>query len=115
MTKAELQVLVAKQQKQLEEYKQRMTIAEDNAEVHKKASYEQAKKDRERQKEFEVSKMQYEKLSTSYNNLAKIFDEYMTIGKNTLSQLQGLTKASVMLEKHITQKIKNFNEGVEEK
>ena len=44
MTKAELQVLVAKQERQLEEYKQRMTIAEDNAEVHKKASYEQAKK-----------------------------------------------------------------------
>ena len=115
MTKAELQVLVAKQQKQLEEYKQRMTIAEDNAEVHKKASYEQAKKDRERQKEFEKTLGDYTKLSSSYNTLAKLFDEYMAIGKNTLSQLQGLTKASVMLEKHITQKIKNFNEGVEEK
>ena len=112
MTKDEILLELKKVQRINEDLQNQLKIAKEEVETHKRASFEQNKVDKEKQLERDTIKQDYEKLSKAYNGLAQLFDEYVQVSRNSLQQLQGLTKASVMLEKHITQKIENFNKGV---
>lgn len=108
MTKDELEYKV----KDLE---QQLKISQENEETHKKASYQQVQDLKKIQLERDTIKQDYEKISKAYNGLAQLFDEYVQVSRNSLQQLQGLTQASAMLEQNVTQKIINFNKGVESK
>lgn len=112
MTKDELQIQLSKLNKKTSDLEQKLKIAEENVETHKRASYDQNKLVKETILEKDSIKINHEKLTTAYNELVQLFDDYVQVSRNSLQQLQGLTKASVMLEKHITQKIENFNKGV---
>lgn len=99
----------------IEDLEQRLKIAEENVETHKRASFEQNKKQKELQLERDTMKQEVEKLEKAYNVIAELFDEYIQTSRNYLKQFELLSKASVMLEQNLTQKIKNFNQGVEYK
>lgn len=115
MTKEELLKELDKKDYIIKDLEQQLKISQENEETHKKASYQQVQDVKKIQLERDEIKREHEKLVKVYNGLANIFDEYLFVSQNTLQQLEGLTKASVMLEKQITQKIKNLNEGVENK
>lgn len=122
MTKAELEQQVLKYEKEInklklnnEDLQLKLKIAQDNVETHKRASFEQTKEVNQAKKIKDEAQLESQKLENSYNLLAQIFDEYVSISRNTLKQLEGLSQASVMLEKNVTQKIQNFNKGVESK
>lgn len=115
MTKEQLELKLLKYEQEIESLEQRLKVAEENVETHKKASFDQTKELKEIQKVKEEVIQEYKKLEVGYNALAQIFDEYVTISRNTLQQLQGITQASAMLEKNVTQKIQNLNKGVESK
>lgn len=102
-----------KKVKDTNDLENRLKIAEENVETHKKASFEQSKHLKELQLQRDTIKRDYEKLEKAYNFIAQLFDEYNTVFKNTIGQLSGLSQATVMLEKNLTEKIKNFNKGVE--
>lgn len=99
----------------IQDLEQRLKIAEENVETHKRASFEQTKQHKELQLQRDTIKQEFEKLEKAYNIIAKLFDEYVGVFRNSLGQLSGLTQATVMLEKNITEKITNFNKGVENK
>lgn len=99
----------------VQDLEQRLKIAEENVETHKRASFEQTKQVKESQLERDTYKREIEKLEKAYNFIAQLFDEYVNVFRNTIGQLSGMTQATVMLEKNLTDKIKNFNKGVEEK
>ena len=88
-----------------------LKIAREEVDTHKKASFEQTKKMNEAQLERDTIKKQYESITIAYNEMAEIFEDYVKMSRNSLKQLEGLAQASVMLEKNITEKIKNFNKG----
>lgn len=115
MTKDELLKVLDKKDYIIKDLEQRLKISQENEETHKKASYQQTQDVRKIQLERDEIKREKEKLVEAYNGLAKVFDEYLMVSKNTLKQLEGLTQASVMLEKNVTQKIENINKGVESK
>ena len=99
----------------LQDLEQQIKIAQENVETHKRASFEQTKQLKELQLERDTYKREIEKLEKAYNFIAQLFDEYVNVFRNTIGQLNGLTQATVMLEKNLTDKIKNFNKGVEDK
>lgn len=113
MTKEELLKELKKKDYIIRDLEQRLKISQENEETHKRASYQQVQDVKKIQLERDEIKREHEKLVQAYNNLAKIFEEYLKVSQNTLKQLEGLTQASVMLEKQITQKIENINKGVE--
>jgi hypothetical protein len=108
MTKDELEYKVR-------DLEQQLKISQENEETHKKASFNQSQDIKKIQLERDEIKREHEKLVKAYNGLAQIFDEYLFVSQNSLKQLEGLTQASVMLEKNVTQKIQNLNKGVEDK
>lgn len=108
MTKDELEYKVR-------DLEQQLKISQENEETHKKASFGQSQDIKKIQLERDELKREHEKLVKAYNGLAQIFDEYLFVSQNSLKQLEGLTQASVMLEKNVTQKIQNLNKGVEDK
>ena len=112
MTKDEILLELKKVQRINEDLQNQLKIAKEEVETHKRASFEQNKVDKEKQLERDTIKQDYEKLSKAYNDLVQLFDEYVQVSRNSLQQLQGLTQASAMLEKNVTQKIENFNKGV---
>lgn len=115
MTKDEILLELKKVQRINEDLQNQLKIAKEEVETHKRASFEQNKVDKEKQLERDTIKQDYEKLSKAYNGLAQLFDEYVQVSRNSLQQLQGLTQASAMLEQNVTQKIINYNKGVESK
>ena len=115
MTKDEILLELKKVQRINEDLQNQLKIAKEEVETHKRASFEQNKVDKEKQLERDTIKQDYEKLSKAYNGLAQLFDEYVQVSRNSLQQLQGLTQASAMLEQNVTQKIINYNKGVEGK
>lgn len=115
MTKDEILLELKKVQRINEDLQNQLKIAKEEVETHKRASFEQNKVDKEKQLERDTIKQEYEKLTKAYNGLAQLFDEYVQVSRNSLQQLQGLTQASAMLEQNVTQKIINYNKGVESK
>lgn len=99
----------------VKDLEQRLKIAEENVETHKRASFEQTKQVKDIQLQRDTIKKEFEKLEKAYNFVAQLFDEYANVFRNTIGQLNGITQATVMLEKNLTEKIKNFNKGVEDK
>ena len=115
ITKEQLLKELNKKDYTIRDLEQQIKISKENEETHKKASFNQVQDVKKIQLERDEIKKEHEKLIQAYNGLAQIFDEYLFVTKNSLQQLEGLTKASVMLEKQITQKIENINKGVENK
>lgn len=115
ITKEQLQQKLSLLDYKVKDLEQKLKVAQEEAETHKRASFEQNRKEKEKQLERDTIKQDYEKLTKAYNGLAQLFDEYVQVSKNSLQQLQGLTQASAMLEQNVTQKIINFNKGVESK
>ena len=111
MTKQELETKIQFLENKLSDTQQALKISQEEVETHKRASYEQNKKEKDKQLERDKYKIELEKVTIAYNEMATIFDEYVMVTRNALQQLKGLTKASVMLEENLTQKIKNFNKG----
>lgn len=111
MTKQELETKIQFLENKLSDTEQALKIAQEEVETHKRASYQQNKQEQDKQLERDKYKMELEKVTIAYNEMAQIFDDYIKVTRNSLKQLEGLTQASVMLEDNLTQKIKNFNKG----
>lgn len=108
MTKGELEILVEKQEKEIEKLKELKEYKKRNEELVREA-FEYRKKIDKLEGEADEVKKTHGILTTKYNSLAQLFDEHIKAYDDVLEVNKLFLRSALRTQELVNSKIKAFN------